>query len=136
MKKSYSAKLENIGAITADIENYCASNGLDDICFQINLCVEEVFANCVEYGYSQDPSKSVEIEIAKRGNRVEIFVRDTARAFNPLLDVVPPDLTSSLEDRKVGGLGVFFLRKNMDKLSYRRIGGINELMMVKNIKPK
>ena len=67
---------------------------------------------------------------------MEIFVRDTAPAFNPLSDVAPPDLTSNIEDRKVGGLGVFFLRKNMDRLSYRRVGGVNELMMVKNIHPK
>lgn len=136
MKKSYPAKLENLGAIAADIESFCASNGLEDMCFQINLCVEEVFANCVEYGYSKDSSKSVEIEIAKRENCVEIFVRDTAPAFNPLSDVAPPDLTSNIEDRKVGGLGVFFLRKNMDRLSYRRVGGVNELMMVKNMHPK
>ena len=102
MKKSYPAKLENLGAIAADIESFCASNGLED----------------------------------KRENCVEIFVRDTAPAFNPLSDVAPPDLTSNIEDRKVGGLGVFFLRKNMDRLSYRRVGGVNELMMVKNIHPK
>lgn len=133
MKKSYPAKLENLRAIASDIEDFCALNGLEKECFQINLCVEEVFANCVVYGYSQDSSKNVEIEIARRGNRVEIFVRDTARAFNPLSDVEPPDLSSKLEDRKVGGLGVFFLRRNMDELSYRRKGGVNELMMVKNI---
>ena len=49
MKKSYPAKLENLGAIAADIESFCASNGLEDMCFQINLCVEEVFANCYRF---------------------------------------------------------------------------------------
>ncbi len=136
MKKTYTARLKNLDAIAEDIESFCATNGATDSqTFAINLAIDEIFTNIVSYGYGESDDNFVEIECQKilsnNKNAIKITVSDSARAFNPLEEVANPDTKSELGDREVGGLGVFFLKKCMDEVSYNRTNDCNVLTMLK-----
>lgn len=134
-KKSYTADASSLDIIAEDIENFCEENDVNPAdAYAFNLCVDEIFTNIVHYGYKFDASKSVEIEMAKLSDKITLTMRDDAPAFNPLEGAEEPDTSASLEDREIGGLGIFFLKKNMDELSYSRDGEKNILTMSKILK--
>ncbi len=133
-KKTYVAKLESLDEIYVDVEIFCKEAHVDDKTkYALNLCLDEIFTNIVSYGYKGDKSKNVEIELKREAKEISAVVRDDAPAFNPLEDATTPDISSDAESREVGGLGVFFIKKNMDKLSYKRENGKNQLTMARNI---
>lgn len=103
--------------------------GLDEkLRFKIHLCVEEVEENILCYS----GSTWVEITTFTDGEQIVITFRDGGMKFNPL-DQEDPDITSSLEERKIGGLGIFLCKQMMDKLEYRLENGCNYFRMTKKI---
>ncbi len=136
MKKTYTAELKNLDAILGDTSAFFSACGAaSDQIYAANLAVDEIFTNIVNYGYGENPEKTVEFKFERtrlRGkSAISIEVSDSARAFNPLEEVDGPDLKSNIDKRTVGGLGVFFLKKSMDEVSYKRAKGRNVLSMVK-----
>ena len=125
-------ELPEIHRMTAELESFCATRGIpDDACFQLTLVLDELVTNVVNYAFDGGRHEiSVEIEHKQDGVRAEIV--DAGRAFDPL-QRPPPDLTSSLEDRPIGGLGIHFLRTLMHDVEYQRIDGHNHLRFAKKI---
>ena len=102
---------------------------------KIALAAEEVFSNIVKYSYncpnapiSEGPF-DVTIGINVEDD-IELKFEDSGIPFNPL-EQAPPCLDESIEDRKIGGLGVFMVKKLMDKVEYTRSGNKNILVMSK-----
>lgn len=132
--RTYSAKLENLDAIYADTESFCEQNGVDSASlFALNLCLDEIFTNIVSYGYKNDDTKKVEIELEINGNVLSAKITDSAPPFDPITQATPPDITADAQERDVGGLGIYFIKKNMDGVSYRYVDGKNELTISKKI---
>ncbi len=130
MRKAYPATLESLEQIALDADAFCAESGADSAAaFALNLCLEEVFANCASYGCGLDPKQKIEISLSARGDEIFAEVSDSARAFDPLTQAPSPDLSADADSRSVGGLGVFLVKKYMDEVSYRREGGKNVLSM-------
>lgn len=130
MRKAYPATLESLEQIALDADAFCAESGADSAAaFALNLCLEEVFANCASYGCGLDPKQKIEISLSARGGEIFAEVSDSARAFDPLTQAPSPDLSADADSRSVGGLGVFLVKKYMDEVSYRREGGKNVLSM-------
>lgn len=99
---------------------------------QLNLAIEEVIANCIMYAYCGEVDKDIFLK-ARMENRNLIFtVVDYGFPFDPTTKV-DPDITLSAEDRPIGGLGVFLVKKIMDKVDYSRIDNANILIMTKKI---
>ncbi len=102
------------------------------LAFQVNLVVEEVGVNVVNYAYPDDGEEHVfNISVAAEADAVTIEVVDGGRPFDPLNDAPAPDLESDVDERPIGGLGVHFVREMMDEVRYRRKDGKNCLTMVK-----
>ena len=97
----------------------------------IELAVEEAFINIIKHGYKEQKG-TIEITIDNFDDRVEITIKDSARAFNPIAQSIEIDKESSLDKREEGGLGVFFLKNNMDRVIYNREGNNNLLVLIKN----
>lgn len=94
---------------------------------ELDLIVEELFVNVARYAYRGGGSGVVELRYAVPGDgllRVEIA--DQGAAYDPL-QLAEPDLTAKLAERKVGGLGVFLVRRYANALRYRRDDGWNRL---------
>lgn len=99
--------------------------------YQIKLVLEELGVNIVKHGHDSDPDHQFEIVLDSDTDALTIELRDEGRAFNPLTDSPEPDVDSGLEDRPVGGLGIYLVRTMMDELSYRREDNQNILTIVK-----
>ncbi len=100
---------------------------------KINMVLEEVVSNIINYGYEDQSEHRIHITASFDTHTIWITVNDDARAFNPLEHEDPETENVPLEEREVGGLGIFFVKKMMDRVSYRREGGHNILVMEKEI---
>jgi serine/threonine-protein kinase RsbW len=96
------------------------------------LALEEVFMNVVIHSSPADRSARVEVSLAIVAGELTMTVEDEGPAFDPLA-LSAPDVSAKLEDRRVGGLGVFLVRKMMDSVRYQRLGARNQLQMTKRV---
>ena len=101
---------------------------------QIDIAVEELFVNIAHYAYPEgDGDAAVEIETNADKSCVKITFEDRGIPFDPLAHE-DPDVTGSAEERSVGGLGIFMVKKSMDDMSYEYKDGKNLLTIIKNYK--
>jgi serine/threonine-protein kinase RsbW len=103
-----------------------------DVRHGMSLALEEIVTNVICHGYQERADQVVTVEVALGPGQVTARVEDTAPAFDPL-QVPAPDVTTPLEQRRPGGLGIYLARKALDDLHYARIGGKNRLDLRKNV---
>ena len=94
----------------------------------INTALEEIFVNVSKYAYNG--KGTVEITLSKFKDHVSFVFKDSGKPFNPLAKA-DPNITASSEEREIGGLGIFMVKKIMDKVEYEYINGQNVLTLVK-----
>ena len=99
---------------------------------QIDLCVEEIFVNIANYAYPEGTGDA-EIRVSEADGTVSLTFIDAGVPYDPLRKE-DPDVTLSAEERAVGGLGIFLVKKNMDSIAYRYEGGRNVLTMTKTVR--
>lgn len=97
----------------------------------ISVVVEEIFVNIASYAY---PNKEGDATITVDFNNDDVFItfEDSGIVFNPLKRE-DPDITLSAEERDIGGLGIFMVKKTMDDVTYSREDGKNILTIKKGI---
>lgn len=105
----------------------------DDVAFSMNLALEEIVTNIVDYGYKGVEDYDIIIRFTLEKHRLRIQIKDNAPEFNPLDVKDPDDLNKPLEARGVGGLGIHLVKKFTDNFSYRRSNGKNIVTLTKNI---
>jgi sigma-B regulation protein RsbU (phosphoserine phosphatase) len=98
---------------------------------QVNIVVEEIFVNIAYYAYSPETGVVV-VRLAISGNEIRFEFEDSGRPYNPL-EKPDPDITLQAEDRPIGGLGVFMVKKIMDSVEYHYVDGKNLLILKKTI---
>ena len=125
-------ELERIHAMVEEVGEEAAWT--PSLIYQVNLVLEELAVNVINYGHGGDPNHEIEIALDWEEDELTIEMADDAPAFDPLKDAPDPDLTSTLEDRRIGGLGVYLVHTFMDELRYRHEQGRNHLTMVKRRK--
>jgi sigma-B regulation protein RsbU (phosphoserine phosphatase) len=121
-----------IGRIAAVVEDIAASWALDPkTAMEINLILEELVSNIIFYAYEDDQSHLVMIDLRKEKNQVRLTVTDDGKPFNlkEIRDEVTPDL--SIEERKIGGLGIHLVRSLADRVDYHREGERNIVEIIK-----
>ena len=88
--------------------------------------------NIALYAYAPETGKAaITIDIGKNPKEAVITFRDKGVAFNPL-EKEDPDVTQSAEDRQIGGLGIYIVKKTMDSVEYRRENDENVLVIHKS----
>ncbi|MDK2808692.1 MAG: serine/threonine-protein kinase RsbW [Clostridiales bacterium] len=99
---------------------------------QINIAVDEIFANIVNYAYpNSDGEVEVDIEFDVQEERtICICFMDSGIPFNPF-DTKEPDITLAAEERQIGGLGFYMVKKSMDNVMYEYRDGKNKLIIMK-----
>jgi len=97
-----------------------------------SLSLDELVTNTIAYGYDDQGPHEIRVRLTLANGRLSAEVEDDGRPFNPLT-APQPDLTSAVEDRPVGGLGIHLVRSLMDHVDYRRESGKNHLMMRKQL---
>ena len=100
---------------------------------QAEIALEEVIVNIIHYAYEGNIGS---IELKSRINPKKEFtliVQDYGKPFNPLKHEVTIDRKKTLEERQVGGLGIYMVKKFIDKIEYSRVGDANVLSLTKQI---
>ena len=110
------------------------------IAFRLDLVLDELITNIIKYGYKdlddRNMTQKIHIEIYHESpNYLKVILIDCGIEFDPL-QVEMPEITTSLEDRPVGGLGVFFAKQFTDKMSYERRNSRNYLTMLIDLNKK
>jgi len=98
---------------------------------QINIATEEIFVNIAHYAYQNTVGK-MKLTMEFEEDMVKLRFIDYGMPFNPLAKN-DPDITLSAEDRDIGGLGIFMVKKIMDNVEYKYENGKNILILTKKI---
>ena len=96
------------------------------------LALEEVFMNVVMHGSPPGTAPTVEVSLGLADGQIAMTVEDDGPPFDPLM-LPQPDVEAGIEERRIGGLGVFLVRQLMDTLDYRRVGARNQLRMTQRV---
>ena len=128
------AKVANLQQVLAFVDEYLESLGCPmKIQMQIDVAVEEIFVNVASYAYAPNiGSVTVQMELQEHPRTVVITFIDSGIPYNPLAKE-DPDVTLSAEERAIGGLGIYMVKKSMDKMSYEYKDKQNVLTMTKVI---
>ena len=121
--------VHQVPQLNAFVKDIAARNGLEkSAARRLQLAIEEVVVNIMEYAYSPGILGDIVIEAFCNEKRMKFVVSDEGMAFDPTA-VKTPDLTQSVEDRPIGGLGIQLTRQMVDSLNYERIDGRNILTL-------
>ena len=128
------ATIENITAVTDFVNGllegyHCPMKAQ----MQIDVAIDELFSNIARYAYGEaSGDATVQMEIDDATRTVSITFIDSGVPFNPL-EIADPDVTLPAKKRRIGGLGIFMVRKMMDKLEYVYENGCNRLTIYKRM---
>jgi len=124
------AKMDEVAKVTADIGEILQAQGFSlEAIGDVQLAVEEVIVNIIKHGY-RGKEGSIGVCCKASSQKATIEISDSAPAFNPL-SLPEPDITEGIEERGIGGLGVFLVRQVMDIVTYRHKDHKNILTLVK-----
>jgi len=136
VKKIYVFNNHDLRKLMQAVEEFCELNNFSmKDSMNMSLVMEELFTNIVFYAFPKDTTHEINIEICKKNKELFIEVKDDGIAFN-ILEKPDPDLSKTIEDREIGGLGIHFVKTLMDNIEYKRSGDNNILKMKKIIEKK
>ena len=117
--------------IDSEFKNY---NYSEEFIRQIKIIVDEIFTNISSYAYTSDYSNSKNMKLTIDQNPDEILLRfeDSGVPYNPLLSKTP-NITLSVEERNIGGLGLFLAKNMSDNIDYKYEHGKNILTIIKKV---
>lgn len=92
--------------------------------YRLHLAVDEFVNNAVDYGYGDGRAGEVRVHLRHTGDALELTLSDDGDAFDPF-HAPPPDLSGTVEERRIGGLGVHLVRTLADSFGYERANGRN-----------
>lgn len=105
--------------------------GLDESAvFHCQIAVDEACTNIIEHGYAGEDRGQIEVICRVDPGVLEIQLLDQAPPFD-VTQVPNPELNKTIEETSIGGLGIFFIRKMMDAVSFDHTGNTNRLIMTK-----
>lgn len=128
------ATVENIGTVTEFVnEQLEALDCPMRAQMQINIAIDELFGNIAHYAYNPDVGDAtVRVEVTEEPLAVVITFIDGGVPYDPL-KAVDPDITLSADQRQIGGLGIYMVKKSMDEITYEYKDGKNILSIKKKL---
>lgn len=127
------AKTDNLDKVITFLEEQLESMGCSmKLQMQLDVAVEEIFVNIASYAYGSGTGDAlIRINHETDPERVVITFIDEGVPYDPLKKE-DPDVSLSAEEREIGGLGIFMVKKTMDDMSYEWLDGKNILTLTKN----
>ena len=119
--------------LAAFVDEVCEALGFTaTLTMQMNLALEEAVVNVMEYAYPEGIDGSVLVEAEKLSDQVVFTITDSGISFDPTAQT-EPNITLSVEERPIGGLGIHLVRQIMDDIQYERKDNKNILTLIKKI---
>lgn len=127
-------RLSRVREFAEEVEAFGTTHGVPDAkIYIVNLTLDELIANTVMYGFDGVAKPEITVDLKLGKSRLVLTLVDNGRPFDPTLDV-DPDITSSLTDRPIGGLGRYFVKRLADRVSYEYVDGRNRVVAEYNLK--
>ena len=128
------ATIENIEKVTEFVNKELANlNCPPKAKAEIDIVIDELFSNIANYAYNPEVGEAtVNIEVEDNPQAVVLTFMDKGVPYNPLAKA-DPNTKLSIEERGVGGLGIFMVKKSMDSIEYEYKEGRNILKVKKNL---
>ena len=118
MEKKFNASIDELDNVLNFIDNEIKDINDNKLLTKFNLVVEEIFVNIVSYAYEDNSNNNtVTISIKDNDDKTIITFIDSGKHFNPLIKD-NPDISLSADERPVGGLGIYLVKKMMDNVEY------------------
>lgn len=125
--------IDEIATICDEVKKFCAENNISEQkAYDIAVIIDELATNIISYAYDDAQEHTFSITLEKDSKQVRIHLVDDGVEFNPLQNGLP-DLESSLDDRKIGGLGIFLVQQLSEKIDYAREEDQNKLDVLVNV---
>lgn len=128
------AQIENWDQVRTFIENMMEEHSatVQDI-FQMDIAVEELFVNVANYAYAPEHGMvEIEVSISENPKKMQVTLIDQGIPYNPL-EREDPDITLGLDEREIGGLGIYMVKQSMDEVRYEYKDNSNVMTIVKNL---
>ena len=132
--KSNLSELDNL---CRHLETFAQKTGLPKkFVFEINLVLDELFTNIISYGFDDDNEHIIKITMTPGNEKLCLCIEDDGKPFNPV-EFQTPKVSGSIEECKVGGLGIHIIRKLIDDICYERCEDKNIIKLKKGLaKPR
>ncbi len=123
-------KIEELGRISAAVDELAESEGWPlALTFRVNLVLEEFGINVINYAY-EEGVHDFEITLFSEPDTLTIEITDDGVPFNPLEDQPEPDTSAPMEERPIGGLGLYLVRTMTEEMRYERDNSKNHSILV------
>ncbi len=128
-----SAELKSLSIFRDFIDKACQQQRVDEqICYDLKLAVDEACTNIITHGYAGMNPGSIILSLAMAPDKVVVTITDFGHPFEPS-EASAPDVEAGLEDRPMGGFGLFFIYQTMDEINYETTADGNRLTFVKQL---
>jgi anti-sigma regulatory factor (Ser/Thr protein kinase) len=128
------SNLSELDALCQNLEKFGQSMGLSKKCiFEANLALDELFTNIITYGFEDKNEHTIRITISLQDDKLVFSIEDDGVPFNPT-EAESPDLECTIEECRIGGLGIHLAKNLMNEVCYQRCNDKNILTLKKNIK--
>lgn len=124
---------DELDAVFDEVQDFANQANLPEgLLFQIKLILEELALNVINYG-NKGGTEPIEIGLSAKGETIVLQISDVGQPFDPMKDAPAPDLTLSLEERPIGGLGLYLVKTMVDEMHYRWEDGRNHLTLITRV---
>ena len=128
------AELESLAAFRDFITDCCNRHDIpNETVFELKLAVDEACANVIEHGYKDMDPGSIILSFRIEPGRILVSITDFGHVFEPAA-APKPDVEAALEDREMGGLGLYLIYQTMDNIDYQTSEEGNTLLFTKYIR--
>ena len=124
--------LQEIGGAAAKIDAFCEAKEIPpEVAYAVNLSVDEILTNTISYGYDDDEQHRIDLTLRVKDGALVVVIVDDGRPFDSSL-AKEPDVDATLEERALGGLGLFLVQQMMDDVAYERSDDRNVITLTKS----
>ncbi len=129
--KSFPGDYSSLAKIGDFVRKVAQDAGFESFAiYSIEMAVDEACSNIIEHAYGGEGKGKIRCSCSVDQINLTIVLQDQGKSFNPA-EIPQPNLSDNLEEREAHGLGLYFIRKWMDEVSFETTGKQNSLTMVK-----
>lgn len=132
LKINLTKNISDLTILVTKLEQFFQENNTPSISMPMTLILEELYTNTITHGASDGRDVFIEINLGIDKDELIMTYKDNGMPFN-VLDLPEPDLTASIENREVGGLGVHYVKTLTDSVEYEYVEKQNVLKMKKKL---
>lgn len=132
LKINLTKNISDLTMLVTKLEKFFEENNISSISMPMTLILEELYTNTITHGASDGRDIFIEVNLGIDKNELVMTYKDNGIPFN-VLELPGPDLTASIENREVGGLGVHYVKTLTDSVEYEYLEKQNVLKMKKRL---